>query len=336
MSLVHVKSNTIGNATGTVSVWNTQGSSTTVAASALVQPQDWNSAHQMTQLFSGNTLGSSSVSGTDLVWAAGNNITLSASQAAGSGAVTIQGPPNLSTWMPREFGQTLVSVVIGTLNTASSSIALVPFNIPAQVQGNCVRVWMQDSIISSSIALSHSGSRYWGLYTNNVGTLSLASSGSMSMLNTQSSGSGTVSYPASSNSAGYTYSTTTWTATAQANSLFGSVGMRAVDFVFGGNFTLSQGQYWLGLLNVGSTAGGNGGIAPQFLGNSISPGLLASVAPMGQTIVTSATNPHAPYQGYGFATGTTGAMKASIAFSNINQGAVNLSNMIPLLAVLST
>ena len=102
MSLVHVKSNTIGNATGTVSVWNTQGSSTTVAASALVQPQDWNSAHQMTQLFSGNTLGSSSVSGTDLVWAAGNNITLSASQAAGSGAVTIQGPPNLSSLMPRE------------------------------------------------------------------------------------------------------------------------------------------------------------------------------------------------------------------------------------------
>ena len=335
MSLFHVKSNTVGNATGTVTVFNSAGSTTTTPASGLVQPQDWNSAHNVSQSLGGNTLGTSLLSGTDVVWNAGNNVTLSASQGAGSGGITIQGPPNLSTWMPREFGQTLVAASIGTINTASSSVGLVPFNVNQQAQADCVRVWMQDSIISTSNGLSQSNSRYWGLYTKNGSTLSLLSSGSMSLGVTGSSGSGTVSYPASSNSAGYTYSTTTWTATNQANSLFGSVGMRAVDLAFGGNLTLSGGKYWLGLLCVGATAGGNGGILPQFLGNSISPGLLQSVAQMGQTYNSSNTNAHIPYDGLGFAVGQTGAMPASINLASINQGAI-LSNMIPLLAVLST
>ena len=48
MALYHVKSNTIADFTGTVTGFNSQGSTTTLAATNLVRPGDWNSAHTMT------------------------------------------------------------------------------------------------------------------------------------------------------------------------------------------------------------------------------------------------------------------------------------------------
>lgn len=44
---------------------------------SIVRPSDWNSAHQLASTFSGNTLGASSWSGTNLVFAATNNLSLS-------------------------------------------------------------------------------------------------------------------------------------------------------------------------------------------------------------------------------------------------------------------
>jgi len=46
--------------------------------SSIVRPSDWNSAHNFQQDIAGNTAGVSSVSGTNIVWAGGNNVTLSA------------------------------------------------------------------------------------------------------------------------------------------------------------------------------------------------------------------------------------------------------------------
>lgn len=79
MSLYHVKSNTVADMTGTITGYNSAGSTTTLAATNLVRPSDWNSVHNVIQNLSGNTLGTSQVSGTDIVWAGGNGITLSAS-----------------------------------------------------------------------------------------------------------------------------------------------------------------------------------------------------------------------------------------------------------------
>lgn len=66
-------------------------------ATSVVRPSDWNSAHNMVYNLSGNTLGSSQVVGSDVIFVGGNNITLSAdtaasklvfSAAAGGGGVT--------------------------------------------------------------------------------------------------------------------------------------------------------------------------------------------------------------------------------------------------------
>ncbi len=77
MSIVHAKSVTVADFTGTVTAHNSQGSTTTVAASDLARPSDWNSGHNQLFTLSGNTAGNSTVSGTNVILQGGNNITLS-------------------------------------------------------------------------------------------------------------------------------------------------------------------------------------------------------------------------------------------------------------------
>jgi hypothetical protein len=93
MAINHVFTNAVADATGTLTIWN--GATTaTVAATNIVRPSDWNSAHVLASTISGNTAGQSTVSGNDIVLAGGNNITLSANGStisivggAGAGAV---------------------------------------------------------------------------------------------------------------------------------------------------------------------------------------------------------------------------------------------------------
>ncbi len=81
MGITHLKSNTIADFTGTVTVFNNSGGTTTAAASDLVRPSDWNSAHHIVFNLEGNTAGSGQVSGADITLVGGNNITLSADTA---------------------------------------------------------------------------------------------------------------------------------------------------------------------------------------------------------------------------------------------------------------
>jgi hypothetical protein len=78
MSISHFKSNIIPDVVGTVIVLNSNGATTTVNATQLVRPSDWNSVHVQNWAFGGNTAGVSSGSGSDLIFAGGDNITLSA------------------------------------------------------------------------------------------------------------------------------------------------------------------------------------------------------------------------------------------------------------------
>ena len=82
MSILHVKTNNVADATGVVTVFDAAGSTTTAAATDLVRPSDWNSAHVVAWNLGGNTAGSQAVSGLDVALHGGNNITLSADTAA--------------------------------------------------------------------------------------------------------------------------------------------------------------------------------------------------------------------------------------------------------------
>ena len=72
----HVKSNTIGDFTGTVTVFNSQGSTLTANATDVIRPSDWNSAHNITFGLIGNTNNSSQAAGTDIQFSGGNGVTL--------------------------------------------------------------------------------------------------------------------------------------------------------------------------------------------------------------------------------------------------------------------
>ena len=64
MAVSHVKSNTVADWTGTVTVGNSTGGTQTIAATNLVRPGDWNSAHNQFYTLSGNTTNASTAPAT--------------------------------------------------------------------------------------------------------------------------------------------------------------------------------------------------------------------------------------------------------------------------------
>jgi hypothetical protein len=76
MAISHIFTNAVPDATGTMTIW--YGATTvTVAATDVVRPSDWNSAHYQFMSATGNTAGQSTFSGTNIVFGGGPNITLS-------------------------------------------------------------------------------------------------------------------------------------------------------------------------------------------------------------------------------------------------------------------
>lgn len=77
MAISHVKSNPVANMTGTVTVFNSAGVTTTAAATDLVRPVDWNSAHNQFMTIGGNTAGVSTLSGTNIEFHGAGAVSLS-------------------------------------------------------------------------------------------------------------------------------------------------------------------------------------------------------------------------------------------------------------------
>jgi hypothetical protein len=124
MAVSHVFSNAVSNWTGTVTVFNSQGSSVTVAASALVRPQDWNSAHNQFWTLTGNTTGNSTASGTNIVLSGGSNIQLSGS----SDSVAIHAiPPTL------QFYDNLIPGASSTQVLSNGGLHVFPFQPAGEV-----------------------------------------------------------------------------------------------------------------------------------------------------------------------------------------------------------
>ena len=102
MQITHFKSNIVPDFTGTVTVYDNSGSTQTVAATDLVRPSDWNSAHAMAITLTGNTAGVSTVSGSNIIWSGGPNVTLSGTAgsvvfsagAGGGGGVALSAGAN--------------------------------------------------------------------------------------------------------------------------------------------------------------------------------------------------------------------------------------------------
>jgi hypothetical protein len=172
VAISHVQSITIGDFTGTITVFNSAGSTTTANATDIVKPSGWNSVHQLAATISGNTLGASStLSGaTNVVLAGGSNVSLSLNTGASAATISIiAGGGILSRYTDWGLdGASSASQI--TLGSAS----IKGFIIPEDVSFSRVDVPIFLSLTSSATANTFGMAVSSGLiiYTRNVSTLS--------------------------------------------------------------------------------------------------------------------------------------------------------------------
>lgn len=222
MAVSHVFSNAVVDWTGTVTVHNSQGSTTTAAATGMVRPVDWNSAHNQFYTLSGNTNNASTASGTNVV-------------LQGVGAVTLIGSTNtigISVANPAHKNYWPYDEAVAAAHVVSNGTMLVqPARFDGEVQHDRVLLRFFYSNASNSTG-SMTFTFYFGLYTRNVSTLSLSAS--------------------TSSSYAITFSGTVGNQTLQA-------GPRLVSIPW--TQTVTAGDYWAGIGASFATAGVNNTIA---------------------------------------------------------------------------
>ncbi len=116
MTVSHVKSVTIADWSGAVTVANSTGGTTTAAASDLARPSDWNSAHATTLSLTGAEVAS--------LFNFGNGL----SSTSGAGGVTA-GIASAGFYEPYPQPQSNSTVVAGTMGTWTFQPFILPFAI---------------------------------------------------------------------------------------------------------------------------------------------------------------------------------------------------------------
>jgi len=228
VAVIHAFSNTNADFTGTITGFNSQGSTTTLAATNLVRPSDWNSGHNQFFTLIGNTSNASTVSGTNIVISGGDNVTLVGSGSVigivGAGEITRNG------YDPFGYGAESVAGAQG-----AGTLYVAPMTNTPNFQFDRVIMPIQLSNASNS-SNSATFSFSFGVYTRNESSISLLTSTSTSH---NFSASGTVG----------------------SYSLWG--GLRNMTIPFTSTFT--RGDYWVGIWSRTTTGGGAGMTINQML-----------------------------------------------------------------------
>ena len=142
MAVSHAKSDTIADWTGTVTVGNSAGGTNTVAATDLVRPADWNSAHNQFYTLSGNTNNASTASGTNVVLAGSGGVTLDGSTAT----IVIRGPL-LSSYEPQPLhGASTNTVAMGANTRVTLVWSTMELGSHRQVAGRVYRTAANGSV----------------------------------------------------------------------------------------------------------------------------------------------------------------------------------------------
>ena len=144
MQINHIKTLTVADGTAT----------------SVVRPSDWNSLHYVNAVLSGNTAGSSQVSGLGVILNGGQNITLSADTAnsqiifsGGGGGITNQTGPNIA--VP---GTTITSGTVVFSNSNGVSFGINGATLTATVATN----YQSQGAYLTTAALSQNSSLYAG------------------------------------------------------------------------------------------------------------------------------------------------------------------------------
>lgn len=338
MAVSHVKSVTIGDFTGTVTAFNSQGSTVTVAATDLARPSDWNSVHNQYFTLTGNTTGGSTASGTNVVFAASGGASIGVS---GGNTIYISAPvemATLSTWANVPF------VSSQTMNPTQSTFAIFPVQPLQVVTCDKIRFLSSVSFASSSFAstanttlsFNQEETHRWVLYSRQTDAssmkLSSVSSGSASLRYSANIGYGSASNTQQQHTFGLTYfneagsqtfSTTYSTsnvstiAISTANQLTVFTGMKMMDFPFAGS--VSAGDWWLAInRSTTSTTQGTNLSGIRMLHSLWGVSQANNV--VGEFGVVNAASQQM-FLGLGSVTTVGGAVATTIDFANISSSA---------------
>jgi len=181
MAISHAKSNTIADFAATITGFNSAGATTQISATDLVRPSDWNSAHnyyvRISSAGAGTTSGTSSGSGTDLVYGASNDMVLNLSTAAGGGQTLWMQPsagvPTVRMWPWPPYplaASTWNSGTTGNSSAGSSqttaSFKLAPYIIDDQVSFHDVEAELSiNTVAGTGSAIA---AYMYGLYTFDI------------------------------------------------------------------------------------------------------------------------------------------------------------------------
>lgn len=302
-------------------------------ATSVVRPSDWNSAHQISQTISGNTSGTSTVSGTNIVWAGGNNVTLAVATAASLATISINAMGATKSWYENLKGLAGTS----TMQPNGSSHYVFPFEVDQVVSASYARFPVSWAMTSTSLGTSAAptsttfsvaGTFAMVIYTQGVG----ANSRSLQYL---TSGQANWTWQCSVTEAGATnnwtitnnitwpqeggttsslassYASTLSTINASTTGMTNWTGSRYLDVPFAAS--LSPGNYWMAI-NQATTTGGGKGINWMFT-NVCRSQENAQYAIIGQA--TNSSNQHQFGLG-SWSTNASGVTTASIALANIS------------------
>lgn len=131
MAISHVFTSPVADKTGTVTFWD--GATTaSAAATDIVKPGNWNSAHNQYYTLTGNTLGSSTASGTNVVFGASNNVSLRGT----SDSVYVVGEPHMSSYanLPGLNASTIITFAPGSVSHAAA------FMVPHALSASFLRL----------------------------------------------------------------------------------------------------------------------------------------------------------------------------------------------------
>jgi hypothetical protein len=129
VAVSHAKNDPRGNVTGTLTVFNSQGSTVAVSATDLVQAVDWNSIHQQYMTISGNTGGdSSAATATNFVTAGNPGARIGMSTAAGGATQWFSRVEPANVWMS-EYEPHQLPGMITNSSLGQNSIYFVPFYV---------------------------------------------------------------------------------------------------------------------------------------------------------------------------------------------------------------
>lgn len=215
MAVSHIFSNAIADFTGTITGFNSQGSTTTIIATNIVRPSDWNSAHNQFYTLTGNTTGNSTASGTNVIFAGSGPISIGGS----TNSIIISAPNAITHKMFAPFDE-----AVGVVGANQGSLHIYPIALPHLQHDRIGHRIVHSNTTGSSGSVTLS--IRCGLYTRNVSTLSLLSSTSSSWAFTNSGTQG----------------------------IYSSIGGQRLATIPWSN-TITEGDYWMGIVSQTATAG---------------------------------------------------------------------------------